>query len=56
MTNQQAAAGNSNIKALPIITSFLIAGFIGLFSETALNMALKDLISGFGIHETTAHG
>ncbi|MED4070020.1 DHA2 family efflux MFS transporter permease subunit [Priestia endophytica] len=54
MSNQQNAAANSNIKALPIITSFLIAGFIGLFSETALNMALKDLITGFGIHETTA--
>ncbi|RAS97991.1 multidrug MFS transporter, partial [Bacillus cereus] len=36
------------------ITSFLIAGFIGLFSETALNMALKDLITGFDILETTA--
>ena len=54
MRNQQNAAMDSNIKALPIITSFLIAGFIGLFSETALNMALKDLITGFGIHETTA--
>jgi MFS transporter, DHA2 family, lincomycin resistance protein len=54
MSNQQNAAADSNIKALPIITSFLIAGFIGLFSETALNMALKDLITGFGIHETTA--
>ena len=54
MSNQQNAAADSNIKALPIITSFLIAGFIGLFSETALNMALRDLITGFGIHETTA--
>ncbi|MED3725842.1 multidrug efflux MFS transporter [Priestia filamentosa] len=54
MSNQQNAAMDSNIKALPIITSFLIAGFIGLFSETALNMALRDLITGFGIHETTA--
>ncbi|MGK8685512.1 DHA2 family efflux MFS transporter permease subunit [Bacillus cereus] len=54
MGNQQKTAENSNIRALPIITSFLIAGFIGLFSETALNMALKDLITGFGILETTA--
>lgn len=54
MSNQQTVAESSNIKVLPIITSFLIAGFIGLFSETALNMALKELISGFGIHETTA--
>lgn len=28
------------IKPVPILISFLIAGFIGLFSETALNMAL----------------
>ncbi|MGE7717551.1 DHA2 family efflux MFS transporter permease subunit [Priestia megaterium] len=54
MSNQQTVTESSNIKVLPIITSFLIAGFIGLFSETALNMALKELISGFGIHETTA--
>ena len=54
MGNQQTTAENSNIRALPIITSFLIAGFIGLFSETALNMALKDLITGFDILETTA--
>ncbi|MCU5298575.1 DHA2 family efflux MFS transporter permease subunit [Bacillus paranthracis] len=54
MGNQQKTAENSNIRALPIITSFLIAGFIGLFSETALNMALKDLITGFDILETTA--
>ncbi|MRD37497.1 DHA2 family efflux MFS transporter permease subunit [Bacillus thuringiensis] len=54
MGNQQTTVENSNIRALPIITSFLIAGFIGLFSETALNMALKDLITGFGILETTA--
>lgn len=54
MGNQQKTAENSNIRALPIITSFLIAGFIGLFSETALNMGLKDLITGFDILETTA--
>jgi MFS transporter, DHA2 family, lincomycin resistance protein len=45
-TNQGAAAPNAlkEIKAVPIIISFLIAGFIGLFSETALNMAIRDLI------------
>ncbi|WP_456276245.1 DHA2 family efflux MFS transporter permease subunit [Bacillus sp. AK128] len=41
-------------KVLPILVSFLIAGFIGLFSETALNMALSSLIKDFGIEETTA--
>ncbi|WP_071396899.1 DHA2 family efflux MFS transporter permease subunit [Bacillus tuaregi] len=40
-------------KIVPILVSFLIAGFVGLFSETALNMALGTLIVDFGIHETT---
>ncbi|MBT2756989.1 multidrug efflux MFS transporter [Mesobacillus foraminis] len=42
------------IKTAPVIISFVVAGFIGLFSETALNMALNNLIISFGIHETTA--
>ncbi|TXC89382.1 multidrug efflux MFS transporter [Metabacillus litoralis] len=44
----------SEFRVVPILVSFLIAGFIGLFSETALNMALGSLIKDFGIHETTA--
>lgn len=40
-------------RTLPIVTSFLIAGFIGMFSETALNMALNDLIVIFNIEPTT---
>jgi MFS transporter, DHA2 family, lincomycin resistance protein len=44
----------SELKVVPIIISFVVAGFIGLFSETALNMALNNLITGFGIKETTA--
>lgn len=36
-------------KTTPILISFLIAGFVGLFSETALNMALGDLIVIFDI-------
>ncbi|PMC40816.1 MFS transporter [Bacillus sp. UMB0899] len=43
-----------NLRVVPIIISFVVAGFIGLFSETALNMALTNLIENFGIHETTA--
>jgi len=43
----------NNVRTVPIIVSFLIAGFIGLFSETALNMALNGLITDFGITETT---
>ncbi|HZH61711.1 MAG TPA: DHA2 family efflux MFS transporter permease subunit [Metabacillus sp.] len=44
----------SDLRVVPIIVSFVVAGFIGLFSETALNMALTNLIENFGIHETTA--
>lgn len=40
-------------KTTPIVVSFLIAGFIGLFSETALNMALSDLIEVFQVSSST---
>jgi DHA2 family lincomycin resistance protein-like MFS transporter len=40
-------------RTTPILISFLIAGFIGLFSETALNMALSDLIQIFSISPTS---
>lgn len=52
MNKQQTAA--SDIRTLPIIISFITAGFIGLFSETALNMALRSLTLDFGIEATTA--
>ncbi|QPC48492.1 multidrug efflux MFS transporter [Mangrovibacillus cuniculi] len=45
----------TDIKAVPVIIAFVVAGFIGLFSETALNMALNSLIVTLGITETTAH-
>ncbi|MDM5339914.1 DHA2 family efflux MFS transporter permease subunit [Fictibacillus enclensis] len=47
-------SGLDHIKVTPVIISFVVAGFIGLFSETALNMALSHLIHSLGIHETTA--
>ena len=40
---------NQVIKSTPILISFLIAGFIGLFSETALNMALGGLMKEFDV-------
>lgn len=40
-------------RTTPILVSFLIAGFIGLFSETALNMALGDLMMQFNINSAT---
>jgi len=42
-----------DIKKAPILTAFLIAGFIGLFSETALNMALQQLIVDLSVAPTT---
>ena len=51
-TNGSTIAKNS-VRTVPIIVSFLIAGFVGLFSETALNMALNGLITDFGVKETT---
>lgn len=44
---------NPVIRTTPILIAFLIAGFIGLFSETALNMALGDLIVQFGVSPST---
>lgn len=52
--NGKGVTDTSELKVVPIIISFVVAGFIGLFSETALNMALNNLITGFGIKETTA--
>jgi MFS transporter, DHA2 family, lincomycin resistance protein len=45
--------GREEIRNVPIIVSLVMAGFIGLFNETALNMALNNIINNFGINETT---
>ena len=45
--------GREEIRNVPIIVSLVMAGFIGLFNETALNMALNNIIINFGINETT---
>lgn len=42
-----------NIKVFPVVLAFLISGFIGLFSETALNVALTDLMQVFQIGSST---
>jgi len=44
---------NQVIRPIPILISFLIAGFIGLFSETALNMALGSLMKEFNVVSST---
>lgn len=41
-------------KTIPILVSLLLAGFIGMFSETALNVALSDLMNVLQITPATA--
>ena len=40
-------------KVVPILVAFLISGFIGLFSETALNIALTELVEVFNTTHST---
>ena len=44
---------NKGIKTGPIMTALLVAGFVGLFSETALNIALGELSQIFAVDATT---
>lgn len=53
MTAATEVLKKDTIRTAPILISFLIAGFIGLFSETALNMALGDLIQQFQVGSST---
>ncbi|MBV6715550.1 hypothetical protein KV564_18005 [Paenibacillus chitinolyticus] len=41
-------------KVIPIMVSLLLSGFIGMFNETALNVALSDLINLFHFTAATA--
>lgn len=42
-----------NIKPVPILIAFVVAGFVGLFSETALNMALGNLMVELDVISST---
>ncbi|MBT2655064.1 multidrug efflux MFS transporter [Bacillus sp. ISL-18] len=56
ITNQQVQTGsmvNKQIKTGPIMAALFVAGFVGLFSETALNIALGDLGKIFNTNATT---
>jgi DHA2 family lincomycin resistance protein-like MFS transporter len=44
---------SKEIKKGPIMAALLVAGFVGLFSETALNIALGDLSKLFNVDATT---
>ncbi|UQZ37691.1 MFS transporter [Paenibacillus sp. PK3_47] len=50
----QQQTGQKKFKVLPILVSLLLAGFIGMFSETALNVALSDLMIILDITPATA--
>ncbi|MGO4547830.1 DHA2 family efflux MFS transporter permease subunit [Paenibacillus sp. 2TAB23] len=52
MTETKQQAGQK-FKVVPIMISLLLAGFVGMFSETALNVALTDLIEVFNITAPT---
>lgn len=51
---QASTQQKQNYKVLPIMISLLLSGFIGMFSETALNVALSDLMTLFHISASTA--
>ncbi|MET3937698.1 DHA2 family lincomycin resistance protein-like MFS transporter [Paenibacillus sp. PvP094] len=40
-------------KIFPMVLAFLISGFIGLFGETALNVAMTDLMQIFNVGSST---
>ena len=40
-------------KTGPIMAALLVAGFVGLFSETALNIAFTELSAIFAVDATT---
>ncbi|ETI67399.1 efflux transporter, drug-export protein [Neobacillus vireti LMG 21834] len=50
---QRKAVLNQQIKTGPIMAALFVAGFVGLFSETALNIALGDLSQIFSVNATT---
>ncbi len=47
--NQVQNLENKQIKPLPIVIAIMIGAFIGLFSETALNMAFTNIMEDFNI-------
>ncbi|QYK67608.1 putative multidrug resistance protein EmrY [Paenibacillus sp. S02] len=52
MSQTNSPSEPKTFKVLPIMIALLLSGFIGMFSETALNIALNDLMQI--LHITTA--
>lgn len=42
-----------NVKVFPIMFALMLAGMIGTFNETAINIAVSDIINQFAITEAT---
>lgn len=53
MTTSSVATPKQQFKNGPIMAALLVAGFVGLFSETALNIAFVELSQIFKIDPTT---
>ncbi len=53
MILETTAKASQQYKVMPIMISLLLAGFIGMFSETALNIALTDLMKELNITAAT---
>lgn len=51
--NQTGMEINQKIKKGPIMVALLVSGFVGLFSESALNIALGRLSQLFNVNATT---
>lgn len=52
-TQETLDTTNRTFKVMPIMVALLISGFIGMFSETALNVALTDLMQVLQISYST---
>lgn len=48
-TNSSNSKSKPQIRPIPIVISIMIGAFIGLFSETALNMAFTNIMEDFQI-------
>ena len=51
--NKTARIEKQQFKTGPIMVALLVAGFVGLFSETALNIAFVELSQIFDVTSTT---
>jgi MFS transporter, DHA2 family, lincomycin resistance protein len=53
MSPTEKTEGTQNYKKTPILVPLLVAGFIGLYFETSMNIALSSLIEYFNVGQST---